>query len=338
MAERMDDTTAPRGASPYAGRAAGTGGTASHGTTADDPAAIRADIRQTRERLGDTLEEIGDRLNPRHLTEQVKDNIRDATIGRVEHMARSAADRVNETRYSLMDTIRDNPIPAAMVGLGLGWLMMNRRRHESHAVAEYQGAAAYRGTGAGLYGAEAARGGHAYAGAPYGAAEFDSTMAAGTADEHGRMERAREKAGHLGHDVKERAGHLRDDVRDRAGNVLHGAQDRAREVGDRAQRAASTVADRTRHQARRMEDRYYDQPLAMGAAAVALGLAAGMTVPVSDREVRLMGDARDKVVDRVREAASEARDKVETVVERVADEAKHTARDAAREEGLTSSR
>ncbi len=44
-----------------------------------------------------------------------------------------AVDRVDDTRHSIMDNIRDNPIPAAMVGLGLGWLFINGRRDDRDA-------------------------------------------------------------------------------------------------------------------------------------------------------------------------------------------------------------
>ena len=39
-------------------------------------------------------------------------------------MFRDASYRMDEARGTLMDTVRDNPIPAAMVGIGLAWLLM----------------------------------------------------------------------------------------------------------------------------------------------------------------------------------------------------------------------
>src|ERR671939_285741 len=117
MAERTDESM--RGDERPLGRAE---------DAADaETAAIRAEIRDTRERMGDTIEEIGERLNPRHLKEQVKHDIREATIGRVENMAQSTADRVSQTRRTITDTVRENPIPAAMIGIGLGWLIWSGR-------------------------------------------------------------------------------------------------------------------------------------------------------------------------------------------------------------------
>jgi ElaB/YqjD/DUF883 family membrane-anchored ribosome-binding protein len=82
-------------------------------------AEIRAEIEETRQEMGGTLNELGDRLEPSHLVEQAKENVREATIGRVEETAKGVSDMV-------MDTIRRNPIPAAMAGAGLALLWANR--------------------------------------------------------------------------------------------------------------------------------------------------------------------------------------------------------------------
>ena len=55
---------------------------------AAEVAEIRADIEDTRQEMGGTLNELGDRLEPGHLVQQVKENVREATIGRVEETTR----------------------------------------------------------------------------------------------------------------------------------------------------------------------------------------------------------------------------------------------------------
>jgi hypothetical protein len=82
-------------------------------------AGIRADIEETRLEMGGTLNELGNRLEPSHLVEQAKENVREATIGRVEETARGVSDMV-------MDTIKRNPIPAALAAAGLAMLWKNR--------------------------------------------------------------------------------------------------------------------------------------------------------------------------------------------------------------------
>ena len=51
---------------------------------------IRASIEEARERISHDLDEIGERLNPHNVKEDIKEGIREATIGRVEEMAREA--------------------------------------------------------------------------------------------------------------------------------------------------------------------------------------------------------------------------------------------------------
>lgn len=293
-----------------------------------DPEALRADIRNTRDRVGDTLEQLGERLNPTHIKEQVREQvvenvtqlrdqvretIRDATIGRVEHMAQNAATRVNSTRHSIADTIRENPIPAALVGVGLGWLFMNRSHSNSYEASR----SSSRGY-AGGYQAGGYQGGSAgyslarpdYSAAAYADQSYDTNR--------GTVDQARERVTELGHNVRDSAGQLVDRAQHAAGSVADRAQQAASSVADRAQELGSTVADQTRYQARRVEDRFYESPLVVGAATLALGLAAGFAVPATHREVELMGDARDRLVDRAKEAAHESTEKVQEKVQEVA--------------------
>ena len=90
--------------------------------TGDDAEAadeIRAEIAQTRINMGGTLNELGDRLEPGNLVNQAKENVYDATVGRVEETAKGMSDMV-------IETIKRNPIPAAIAGAGLAMLWANR--------------------------------------------------------------------------------------------------------------------------------------------------------------------------------------------------------------------
>jgi hypothetical protein len=97
------------------------------GTDSDDPEVIRAEIEQTRSELSGTINAIQEKLSPQNLVEQAKESVRDATIGRVEQMVSDAKDTARDTGDNLMQMVRDNPLPAAIVGLGLGWLFMKNR-------------------------------------------------------------------------------------------------------------------------------------------------------------------------------------------------------------------
>ncbi|MFN2398223.1 MAG: DUF3618 domain-containing protein [Gemmatimonadaceae bacterium] len=268
-----------------------------------EAAAIQSDISATRERMSHTLGQIGERLNPQHLKDKVKEGIHDATIGKVKNMAQKTANRVQETGHSITDTIRENPIPAALVGVGLGWLFFSKRR----SVANNVGRQTYRDS------AQSRGGAYSYS---------DYTSSGSTSDGHGTGFEGTQSTAER---VKDRADEIVGDIKEKAG-----------EVADKAKDVASDVGERSRYEASRVEDRFYENPLAIGAIAIAAGVAAGLALPATHKETTLVGAARDRFVDRVREVAAETKDKVENVADRVMDEAKSTAKEAAREEGLTS--
>ncbi len=202
----------------------------------DDPNAIRENIAETRERLSSTIEEIGERLNPQTLTENVKDSIRDATIGRVRSMARSAADSVGRTTSGVAHTIRENPIPAALVAVGIGWMIWNARA--SNGESRSSGVRALRDDADGELEREVAH--DIGYGDEYGAA-YAGGYGQAYGQQPGAAQRVKQAAARAGGSVKEKA-----------------------------------------------EDAFDENPLMVGAVALAAGLAAGLAVPVTDREVSLI--------------------------------------------------
>jgi hypothetical protein len=107
---------------------------------------IKADIEDTRTDLGQTLNEIQERLSPEHVMGQVKETVREATIGKVEKVMERvndtisnvtepamevmgrAGEKLKETGSAVTSTVRRNPIPLALIGLGLGMFIVNRVR------------------------------------------------------------------------------------------------------------------------------------------------------------------------------------------------------------------
>lgn len=266
-----------------------------------ETAALRADIDETRAHMSETIDELGERLNPQHvreqITERVKDGIRDATIGRARHMARQAGDKVRHASDSVLDVVRENPIPVAMLGVGAAWLLMNGRGGRRHDM---------RNTDSTWHGASE----------PY-VEDWDHVSEEGG---DGLPAKVREKA----EAVREKA----EAVVDRSEDVVHRAAARTR-------RAAERVGHQARRQARQAEDYYYRNPLVLGVLALGAGLALGMAAPASEAENRWFGDARDRVVDKARKVAREKGTQVQHVAERVYEEGKRVARETAEEEGLT---
>jgi ElaB/YqjD/DUF883 family membrane-anchored ribosome-binding protein len=301
---------------------------------------LRAEIRETRDRMSETLDQLSDRLNPQRLKAQVKENIREATVGRVENMARNAADRMNDTRHGMIDKIRENPIPAAMVGIGLGWLIFGgRQRDRTLWERSYVNGGEWDGTTGyvGDLSATTPRLMQDDAGGGMG-----STIS----EEPGVVDRVRERVTGIGESVRDTASDVgysarerASDVRERVSDVAGRAGERVGDVAHQARHLASDARERARHGLHGVTDRFdstlNENPVAIGVVALAVGMAAGLAIPESRREREMMGPYRDQLVDRVRDTVDDTRERVQHVAERVVEETKDVAREAAREEGFT---
>lgn len=103
-----------------------------HPTDDRDATEIKQDIRRTRGAMDETLDELGERLNPRNLLDDVIDVFRSPSSRR---SAKRAGDAASDFAGNLGRQVRDNPIGSTLVGAGLAWLAFggseSGRRHES---------------------------------------------------------------------------------------------------------------------------------------------------------------------------------------------------------------
>jgi gas vesicle protein len=269
---------------------------------------IRESIEQTRADMTETIDELQERLSPSHLKEQVKEQVieqykqaretvREATIGKVEDMVDRVSDTMYETRRSIVDTVTGNPIPSALVGIGLAWLWMNRRNDSGSARRRYddryRSAPRYDENGPRYRSGEGS--------------DFDTDT-------------SRHFANKAGNAVSEVAGQ----IQGAASNLAGKARATVSGVVDQAQESAGHFADVAQHQAQRVEQGFNaalrENPLAIGAVALALGTAVGLAVPQTRKENEWMGEARDTLVDKAQSVSQDAMEKVQQVAQKVTDE------------------
>jgi hypothetical protein len=74
-----------------------------------------------------------------------------------------------------------------------------------------------------------------------------------------------------------------------------------------------------------------DTPLAMGAAALGLGVAVGLAAPGTRQESQMMGEARDRLLESAKTVAQETQQKVQ----KVAQEAQSAAQEEAQRQDLS---
>jgi len=311
-------------------------------------------IEQTRAAMGQTIEAIKEKLNPQTLMEQAKETVREATVGRVQDMASNVVDSAKEAAgsvvetasnvvdtarekagsvvegaeralgsasatareagSSLMETIQRNPVPSALIGIGLGWLWMNRQREEgpfirrdsrsrseSYPWSEYE--PSFRSN------------------EPAAMRRGPAATAAGLGE---TLDQAKERVAAAADQAKERVGETLDQAKERVGATAGQVQQRVSEMGQTIQYQASQATDS-------LQQWVYQNPLAASAVALALGAAVGMAVPETPQEQRWLGETRDRLVDKAQQTAQEVGQKVQAV----AHEAIDTAREQARTQGLT---
>ena len=84
---------------------------------------IVAQIEETRGDLSETIDEIGRRLEPGNVAREAGETVRTAATRKVDDMTTGIQDTWTDVRRGdasgIVDTIKSNPIPAAMVALGI---------------------------------------------------------------------------------------------------------------------------------------------------------------------------------------------------------------------------
>lgn len=237
-----------------------------------DPEQLAREIDTTRANLGQTLDALQARLSPGQLLDEAMRTFR----GPAGEFARNLGTQV-----------RDNPLPVALIGAGVAWLMASQRTGASRPHTSY----------------EFSSGGYEYAEQQSGGGGLGETV--------------KEKAAA----ARERVSQAGSSVASTASSIAQRVSGAAHRVGGAAGSAAGSAraaASRAGEGFGRMMD---EQPLVLAALGVAVGAAIGAMLPSSEREDRLLGEASDRARERAKELGAEgyemAREKAKEGVETV---------------------
>jgi len=325
------------------------GGTAPPGGPADaqsaDTAVLRAEIERKRTDISDTLDEIQGRLTPRRLVSEARSRVREKA-GSVASTTRQAANRG-------MEQAREHPWSAAAAAAGLGaaawWMARRSREHEEFWEAGDEAAdltaridiseeSLYRDFGddfafvedderlAPMLKAGAVpialsglalgwwlwrRRREAPADMGVEDASWNGGAYGSAGAEAGSYRTFAERQWHEEGSHEGRVRRAMSGVAARARNAASTAGERTRGVAGRAQRQ---LADRSRLAGDRLSHLVDRNPLAAGAVALLAGLIMGLAIPESESEHRVLGGARDRLIDNAqragRDAVARARDTV----------------------------
>lgn len=300
----------------------------------EDTEQIRAQIEQTRNQMGETIDAIQERLSMSNIKEQVseqissavdtaKDAVYDATIGKAEkfmqNVSRSLSDVTGSVGRSLSDvtgnvgntlaktdvlgTVSRNPIPFALIGLGIGMLVLNSRSRSKSPSYSYD-------YDAGNYNEDDYNGGTRGSSRNRSRGGVRSTLKSATRTVSGAagsaVEGVSNVAGSAYSGVSSAAGSAYQGLTSAAGSAYEGIGSGLETVGTQARQLAGSAQD---------QYEYYieENPLAVGAVALAFGAAVGFMIPATETESRLMGEYRDDLVSKAGDLARGALDKVQQV-------------------------
>ncbi|HEX8250694.1 MAG TPA: DUF3618 domain-containing protein [Pyrinomonadaceae bacterium] len=310
---------------------------------------LKAQIEETRSQMGETIDAIQERLSFQNISDQVKeqvsehissafetakDTVYDATIRKAGDFMQSMNKSVNKgldeiSKSEAMHVVRANPLALSLIGLGVGLLLMNGYKKKS----------SYR------Y-ADGSNGGHQGKGA------YASGGAAYSSNQPSMLKSAQDKITGTASSAYESVGNVASGAYDSVSNVagstyesVSGAASTAVSsvtgaastavsgVTDYAGRAYEKVGD-LRTQAAEQYDYYIEEnPLAVGAVALALGAAVGMALPSTRVESQLMGETKQQLLQKAQDTAGDLVDRVK----QVASEAQKTITDEVKTQtqGLT---
>ncbi len=296
--------------------------------------ALEREIEQDRRRIEEKIGAIQAKMSPGQLVD--------------EALSWAKSNGATEYASNLGSAMKTNPIPVALMGIGMAWLMANPGRRSTAASeiaeeTEYPLAPVH-GSTVRRIGPVQADGPSRYshfadeAGNRFKALTDESGHRAGHfMDQAGRSYRGfADATGKQVRDIRDETGKLFDEATgwlsgtwrrlgqaasNATGAMMHGA----RSGGHSTMAAGNALVDQALDLNHSMMRHFRDQPLIGGALAFALGAAIGAALPNTRREDELMGDMAEGVRDQISTKAVETRAKAEQVASEVYEKAQSVA-------------
>lgn len=303
----------------------------------DDPAVIERDLRETRAKVDRTIDEIQDRLSPGQLLDEG-----------LRYLRNGPTDYLTTFGSNFGNSVRDNPLPVAMIGLGVAWLALGQRPDASGSTHRGQPDRSWSAGDAGGQSESMA----------------DRARAAGarlqrSADEtEVAFEHRRQQAMAKILDVRDQMGESADQLKQRVGAAMEEASTRWADLKSSVRESSHDMRDSAAHGMARARDSvgqgwnaagrtsdkaleiFEQQPLLAAAAGITVGALLGSLLPTTQREAQAIAPHRDEltrqakavgadVLDATKRAGRAAADAALHEVDRAMDDVEDTAKDAA---------
>ncbi len=311
--------------------------------------AIRAEIERTRSQMSNKIDSLQNKLSPETIKSQAQDTLRSALEDGSNAVVNYWRENQSQIRNSVVNVVKRNPIPAALIGAGVGWALIdslaNRNKSSTYDRNSWND---YR------YGSRQSYGQQSGTGYPDSSSQrnWSSGQYSGVDQYTGyssefsshdpaqSQNRSSQQSTSQSDSVGEKVSHAVEQARDSAGQIIDKVTSKAEEWSNKAQQTlqpyseqASNIGTQTQQKAQEV---IQTNPLATGGVALALGALIGILLPGTERENAMMGDLRDQVTDktqamvgdvkqRVQQAVNEAKPEVQNLAHKVVDNVKQHA-------------
>ena len=218
---------------------------------------VEREVEISRSELDRNMEALKSKMTPGQLFDEA---------------ARSMGGAGQQIGSKFMAQAKENPMPLAVMGLGLAWLMTTSRKSEGRSS------------------------GGDYSDYSDGPRSWD-----GASPSH--SSRLADAAGGLAGRAADFAADAREGLADKAQAAFDGGRSALGSARDAASSATSRVAQAGRRAQSSVMDTLDGEPLLMGALGLVVGLAVGASLPSTPAENRTLGRMRDKVVDKAHDLA-----------------------------------
>lgn len=298
---------------------------------------LEHEIAQDRLRIEERIDAIQAKMSPGQLVD--------------EAMAYAKSSGGGEYVANLGNAMKTNPIPVALMGIGMAWLMANPGSNKSNDDLGYDDdeieypLAPVTGS-VRRVGPIKADGDYRYShfsddrGSRFKALTDETGRRAGHfMDETGKTYRGfADATGQQMHDIRDEAGRMFDDASgwvsktwrrmgSSASRATSSVMGGARSAGNSAMAMGGSARDQASHLNESIAKHFQDQPLIGGALAFALGAAIGAALPHTRREDEVLGETADGVREEISAKASDTMHQVEDVASEVYNKAAEVASD-----------
>lgn len=267
----------------------------------DETGQIREQIEETRNRLGDTIDAIQEKLSFSNISEQVTEQVTE----QVSNIYETAKESVYEAtivkagkfmskfnrelqRSDIINKIGENPLPLFLITVGTGLLFFNGKKKNNHNNRYRHNRSANRNVD--------------------------------------RADRESANKSFIG-GAKETLTGAASSAYETAGNAANTAYESVTGAASGTMKKFNDLGG----QARDKYDHYIEEnPLAIGAVAFAVGAVVGLAIPATEYENEIAGEARENLISKVKDSVNETVDKVKNI----AGEAKNVIGEEAKNQGL----